>query len=199
MANLAYEIAVRGRVLPSSKDFTPYVITLNRNSRTPNYTALKSIGVIAAVFEAGYLFDSIHIVQTRYKSPVLDDQVQLAIDNSVPYGLYADVRARSVDEAKQELYELARVIRRHPPQIGMWLRLLFNNPVATNNKILDTYYDYFVRLGLQDQVGLYVTSTELSRITWDNYYEKWYLWLIDHPQTLSNLNELLTPQFFMVN
>lgn len=196
--NLAYEFAVRGGILPSLEEFTPYAITVDRYAPTLNYKALRNIGVTAAVFEAGYLYDSIHIRQSRYKNPQLDSQIQHAIDNNVAYGLYADVRAKNVDEAKEELRELALVVRRHSPQIGLWLRLLFNNPVATNNKILDKYYGTLLNMGFKDQLGLYVTRSQLNKITWDNYYENWYLWLIDPISNLSAMDELLTPAFFML-
>lgn len=196
--NLAYEFAVRGGILPSLEEFTPYAITVDRYATTLNYTALKNMGVTAAVFEAGYLYDSIHIRQSRYKNPQLDSQIQRAIDNNVAYGLYADVRAKNVDEAKEELRELALVVRRYSPQIGLWLRLLFNNPVATNNKILDKYYDTLLNMGFKDQLGLYVTRSQLDKITWDDYYEDWYLWLIDPISNLSAMDELLTPAFFML-
>lgn len=196
--NLAYEFAVRGGILPSLEEFTPYAITVDRYAPTLNYKSLRNIGVTAAVFEAGYLYDSIHIRQSRYKNPQLDSQIQHAIDNNVAYGLYADVRAKNVDEAKEELRELALVVRRHSPQIGLWLRLLFNNPVATNNKILDKYYSTLLNMGFKDQLGLYVTRSQLNKITWDNYYENWYLWLIDPISNLSAMDELLTPAFFML-
>lgn len=198
MPNLAYEVAVRGKILPPQEDFTPYAITLSRSSPTVNYTALRRIGVSIAVFEAGYLFDSIHIKQNRYRNPHLSKQIELAQENNIPFGLYAEVRARTISEAKQELKELALVVRRYSPQVGVWLKLFFNNSRTTNNQILNTYYTYLTeKLGLKDQLGLYVTRSQLSRITWDDYYEKFYLWLIDHVSSIDNLDELLTPQFFM--
>ncbi len=196
--NLAYEMAVRGGILPSADQFTPYAITLNRNSPDVNYTALKEEGVSACVIEAGYLFDAIHVKQSRYKNPKLDEQVKKAIDNNIAFGLYVDVRARNVAEAKEELHELAIVLRKHSPQIGLWLRLLFNNPKSTNNKIVDTYYDQLYKMGLKNQVGFYVTRAQLDRITWDDYYMDWYLWIVDHVDSLDNIDEVLTPQFFVV-
>lgn len=198
MSNLAYEVAVRGEILPDIDQFTPYVITLNRNSPTVDYKKLKSNDVICAVFEAGYLYDAIHIKQDRYKSPKLDDQVKLAKENGVPFGLYAYVRSRNLDEAKQELYQLSLVVQRHSPQIGLWLRLQLSNSVSMNNHIIDEYYNRLCRLGLKDQIGFYVTKSELSKITWKNYYEKWYLWIIDPVDDLSEIDELLTPQFFII-
>ena len=196
--NLAYEFAVRGGILPSPNEFTPYAITVDRYAPDLNYTKLKELGVTAAVFEAGFLYDGIHIRQERYRNPQLDSQIQKAIDNNIAYGLYADIRSKTVEEAKEELKELSIVVRRYPPQIGLWLRLLYNNLKAINEKILDQYYDTLFKIGFKDQLGLYVTNAQLQKITWDNYYEKFFLWIIDPISSFDNLDEILTPAFFMI-
>lgn len=197
MSNLAYEVAVRGNILPPKENYTPYAITIDRNSPTIDYDAMKEHDVSIVVIEGGYLYDSVHLRQERYKNPNLDNQVKLAVENKVAYGIYVDVRARNVEEAKEELKAMSLVIQRHPPQVGLWLRLFLSNTKSMNNSIIDTYYDYCVeRLGLKDQLGLYVTREQLDQIDWDNYYENWYLWLIDPLPTLTDLDQLLTPAFF---
>ena len=80
----------------------------------------------------------------------------------------------------------------------MWLRLKMNNSQSTNNQIVDEYYKQLVKLGLKDKIGFYVNKSELSKIDWNKYKDTWYLWINDHVDSLNNLNELLTPQFFIV-
>lgn len=198
MSNLALETALRGRILPDPTNYTPFIVTMDRRSPDVDFKSLKDNKVIGAVFEAGYLFDSIHMKQSIYKNPKLDSQVKAALDANLVYGLYADVRARSVEEAKQEIKELALVVRRHSPQIGLWLRLYLNNIKSINNKILETYYESLYKLGLKDQMGIYVTPSQLSTIDWESYYEKWYLWIIDPVDNVNEIEEFLTPQFFVV-
>ena len=103
MSNLAYEVAVRGNILPPKENYTPYAITIDRNSPTIDYNAMKEHDVSMVVIEGGYLFDSVHLKQSRYKNPNLDAQVNLAKENKVAYGIYVDVRSRNVEEAKEEI------------------------------------------------------------------------------------------------
>ena len=198
--NLAYEMAVRGGILPPREDFTPYAITLTRNSPDVNYTRLKQADVCAVLLEGGYYYNSSHVVMDYYKNPKLDKQVEAAVAANIPYGLYVEVRAKNVAEAKKEVKELALVVRRHSPQIGLWLKPYFSASKSNNDKIIDYYYDYCVeKLGLKDQLGIYGTKSQLNTISWDKYYDKFYLWLIDKLSSFQQLNELLTPTFFMLD
>ena len=98
MSNLALETALRGRILPDPTNYTPFIVTMDRRSPDVDFKSLKDNKVMGAVFEAGYLFDSIHMKQSIYKNPKLDSQVKAALDANLVYGLYADVRARSRSE-----------------------------------------------------------------------------------------------------
>lgn len=196
--NLAYEVAVRGGILPNTDQFTPYMAGIDRYVSKVDYAMLKNGKVICVAFEAGYLYDAIHVKQSRYRNPNLASQVQSAIDNKMPYGLYADIRARNLTEAKSEIYELSLVIQRFRPQVGLWLRPLFNNSRSVNDSIIDLYYDKMVRIGLKNQLGFYCTRNQLNQISWNKYQNDWYLWLVSHISNFSNVEELLTPQFFML-
>lgn len=185
---------------PSSIDYEaldPYIVTIDRNTKDVNYNALKKLGVSGVLIEAGRLYDSIHKEQS-YRNPKLDAQAHAASDADVPFALYTDVRSRSVDEAKKELYELSFCVRRYPPALGVWLRLNLVKSKSENNKIIDTYYKELVKLGLKGKVGFYATESQISKIDWTKYSDDWYLWLDKHVTRIADIDQLLTPEFFVL-
>ena len=179
----------------------PYVITANRNSSKLNFNKLSKARVIGALFEAGYLFDSSHNRVSTFRSPKLEEQVEGANKADMPYGLYITSRAKSVDEALQELYELTFAIRLYPPKLGVWVKPVFGDNKVTNNKIIKQYRETLEQLGLKGKIGIYATKNQLNQITWKNHCDYWYLWLIKRldKDKLSRLDSLLTPQFFVLN
>lgn len=198
----SYDYAMMGTVeqsqaLVDTSKIYPYIATIDRNTTKIDYTALKKLGVRGVVFEAGRLYDAIY-QEMRYMNMNLDKQIEDIQKANLPYGLYADVRARNEKEARRELYYLSLVVRSHPPQIGLWLQLNFIKEPATNNRIIDVYYETMLKLGLKDQCGFYVTKSQLKKIDWKKYQDKWYLWLDDHVKTVGDIPSLLTPEFFVV-
>lgn len=175
----------------------PYIITIGRNTGKLDYKGLKEYGVVGELIEAGKLYDDVH-QEVYFRNPKLKQQCEEASNEDLPFGLYMDARARSVQEAEKELYQLSFCIREYPPALGMWFHLQLIMSVETNNKIVDRYYKEMIRLGLKDRIGFYVTRDELKQITWDDYYEDWYLWLVDYVQNIDELDQLMTPQFFVL-
>ena len=175
----------------------PYIITINRSTGTLDYSGLKEYGVVGVLIEAGKLYDDVH-QEVYFRNPKLEEQCEAASTQDLPFGLYMDCRARSVQEAERELYQLAFCIREYPPALGMWFHLQLIMSTETNNKIVDRYYKEMVRLGLKDRIGFYVTEDELKQITWEDYYEDWYLWLNHHVSDIDHIDQLLTPQFFVI-
>lgn len=203
IVNSAYATAVSGTsVDPTSIDTSKideFILTLNRNSSTKlNYDKLKEIGVIGSVIEGGYLYDSVHR-EVTYRNPNLGEQVQDLDKYNLPFGLYFDVKSKSIDEANKELYHLSLCVRKYSPLLGVWLRLKFNNTKTVNEQIIDRYYKKLVDLGLKDKVGFYVTKSELEKIDWNKYIDTFYLWVDSHVSSVSNIHELETPQFFVLD
>lgn len=198
----AYTAATTGFADPSTINYEvldPYLITLDRTSPDGiNFSRLKDIGVVGVLIEAGYLYNSIHS-EVTFNSPKLESQVQACIDADLPFGLYFDAKARNTTEAKNEMYRLSFPIRIYPPALGVWIHPKLPGSKVTNSNIIDTYYKELTRLGLQDRVGFYCTRTELNSIDWDKYQDTWYLWLNDHIDTVSDLETLLVPQFFVLD
>ena len=204
MPDTAYSNNITGGISvdPSQIDTSKideFVLTLNRNSPIDlNYNKLKKIGVIGSVIEGGYLYDSNHNEQV-YRNPNLGEQVKNLSKYNLNFGLYFDVKSKSLDEANKELYHLSLCVRKYSPLMGVWLRLKFNNTKTINHQILDRYYFQLVRLGLKDKVGLYVTKSELDKINWTKYKDTFYLWVNSHLSSVDNINELETPEFFKLS
>lgn len=180
------------------ENFNPYMITINRSTGNVNYSALQKIGVVGALVEAGYLYDSAHREQRQYRNPKLHDQMAALQKAKMPAALYAISRAHTTQEAKKEVYELSFWIRRYTPLLGVWLSLSLTKSKSVNNKIVDVYYEEFVRLGLKGQIGFYVTRSQLAQIDWEKYSEEWFLWLISPASSATIADDLLTPQFFVL-
>lgn len=196
----AYSNAMTGIIDRSQinyKYLTPYIITMSRTFKNVDIKSLKNKGVVGVIIEAGYLYDVVH-KEVPYRNPQLTPIYELCKSNELSVGLYCHVKARNVNEAKKELYYLSLCIRTVPPLLGMWLKLELTGSKDTNHKIIDTYYDTLVKLGLKGKVGFYVTPEELSKIDWKSYCDKWYLWMIKPIQSLSDIDQLLVPQFFML-
>lgn len=199
--NYSYSAITGGKLITRDtinyKYLKPYIITINRNTHNMDYTQLKNMGVVGVIIEAGSLYDAVHS-QISYRNPRIDVQCKSAVSAKLPFGLYCGVRARSVEEAKRELYELSFCIRKYPPMLGVWLHLQLVKSTALNNQILNVYYNELVRLGLKDKVGLYVTPSELKQISWDKFQDQFYLWLVEHVSTMDSIDQLLTPEFFVL-
>lgn len=188
------------RSIINTSAITPYVATLSPGNKDVSYDKLKSLGVVGVMLYGGSLYDSTHMKRKYYVSSTLSDQVSKADKADMPYALYVDVRSRSRAEAEQECEELYYVISKFPPELGLWLKLNFTKSRYTNNKILEVYRDNLEEWGLKDKIGLYVTRKQLSTVNWDNFYEDFWLWIVDHVSNISNVKDkLLEPEFFMLN
>lgn len=198
----AYDAAVVGTnenysLTLDYSNITPYIITVDRKSPNVDYTAMKNLGVIGVMIEAGYLYDTAHM-ETTFRNPELKSQAAAANKAGLNFALYGTMRAHNIEEAKKEMYHLSFAIRTFAPKLGVWLTLNLVKSKTINNQILETYYKELVRLGLKDRIGLYVNRTQLNQIDWSSYCNDWYLWIDDHIDSFSNLGEILTPQFFVV-
>lgn len=202
----AYDSAILGQYSdPSSfasfgdvdyTKLTPYVVTVDRNVGTIDYGRLKNIRVSGVVLEAGYLYDNIHLQVSSFMNPKLQAQIQAVENADLSYGFFFYGRARNTDEAALEIKELSTIVRVHPPKLGIWIVLNLVRSQEVNNMIVDRYYDELVKLGFQNQVGFYVTPSQLKMVDWSKYQETWFLWLVDSVESTSELDTLLTPDFF---
>lgn len=173
-----------------------YIITVDRYSGYVDFNSMKLNHVGGVIIEAGYLYNASHMEQ-YYRNPSLDAQCKLASQCDIPFGLYCDAKARSVEEAKKEIYQLSFCIRKYPPVLGMWVHFQLVKSIYENDQIVDYYKDELVRLGLKDRIGILATESELKTISWSSkHYENWSLWLNKHVTDISNVQKLLTPEMF---
>ena len=186
---------------PSSIDYTKLnsrVLILNRTSKNTDLSKANKHRISGVIIEAGCLYDTLHR-EKDYRSPLLDSQVKSASKNKISFGLYTDVKARSLSEASKEIDELRQCVQVYPPALGVWLHLQLSRSKSENNRIIDLYYKELVKMGLKGRIGFYATKSELSKIEWSKYYNDWYLLWNNHIKDLSEIETLLTPQFFVMD
>lgn len=174
----------------------PYVITIDRNtSDSLQYDQLKSKGIVGAIIEAGYLYDSQHQKVTA-EQPKLESQIKSTTDNNLEFGLYFTTRAVSVAEAESEFNEFKWTLRHHPPKLGVWLKLKLSSAKSINDQIIEYYENQLKRLGYFGKIGLYTDKQLLEKISWDRFQDTWLLWIVEHVEDTSELKRLLDPEFF---
>lgn len=182
----------------SPTDFNPYIILYDRNNNPP-YDKLSNIHVSGAIIEAGFRYDSFHNRTAKFDNPNLESQIQSLEKYNLPYGLYTVCRARSINESAEEMKYFQYPVYRHPPKLGVWLMLQLGNDYTTNNSIIDSYYTSLSKLGLLGKMGIICDRAYLKQFDWENFQDKFYLYLIDHVSSLSELSDVLTPELFNVD
>lgn len=160
---------------------SPYVIRIPDNDTWYDIDKIKDSQVCGVALSAGSLFtENGHIKKNSYIAANLHAQAELAENARFPYALIAEVRAKSVAEAKAECDKLYYVCAAHIPRMSLWLHLDFDNSKDENHRILDYYIEQCGKWGFKQTLGIYVTQDELDRIDWGSYSDKLYLWKVDH-------------------
>jgi hypothetical protein len=198
----AYGSAVSGSYIIRDSinwDFLKYfIVTLDRNSPTPKYDVWKKNNVSGVIIEAGYLYNSAH-KEVYYRNPKIHEQCVFAEKSKVPFGLYCVCKARTLEEARKEIYQLSFCIRKYPPVLGMWVRFQLAKSVTENDKIVDYYLEQFKILGVYGKNGIIANMTELKNISWEKkHYKNWVLWLDEHVSNINDVEKLLEPEMFTI-
>lgn len=171
----------------------PFIITVDRDTRRRiNYTDLISNhGVIGVMIEGGYGTD-----YETFRNPKCYTQVEQAIKVELAFGYIVKSVARTTKDANLEMENLAFLVRKYPPNLGVWIEFGMTNNKKLNNSIMDVYQRELIRLGLKNKIGIKCNRKQLDKITWLNYQEDWYLWLDEHVKSTSELDTLIDPEFF---
>lgn len=160
---------------------SPYVIRVPDTATSFNGDVFLNSQVSGVALSAGYLYSkSTHVKQSSYIALHLKDQVKCAKSYGIPFALLAEVRARSVAEAKAECEKLYYVCASSIPDMGLWLHLDMSNSVPTNERILEYYISECSKWGFKNSLGVYVDKNELKKVDWNKYSEDLYLWKVDH-------------------
>ncbi len=195
--------AVSGTTVPITelidyKKINPYAATIDSTVSSIDIQPLRDLGVTFLCIEAGKLYDASHIELDRFRNPNLDTIIKSARHQNMPYGLYTEIYGRNIEEADKEIYQIRLAVQKYTPEIGLWLSPHFTGTKENNDRLLKRYYDAFVKLGLEGQLGLYCRRSEIEKITWSGKWcEQLLFWMDDHVTDLSDFDRLLTPDFFM--
>lgn len=200
----AYELAESGEFkdptqLIKTEAITPFIATLSSSVTSINCSKLSEMGVVGVMLYGGGLYDTVHMVKKQYRNSNVKSQVAAVTKGKLSFGLYVDVRARSIDEAKKECQQLYYLISKYPPTLGLWLKLDLVKSNHINDSIIDVYREKIEKWGLKGQCGFYVTKNQLSKITWSKHQENFFLWLIHRTDRIEAIQELLTPDFFKLD
>ena len=195
----AAEYATAGTTVsvePDYKEIQSYMITLDRTSKKVDYEALRGIGVVGTMLEAGYMYDQSHMEVNTFVSPALASQVAAAKEADMPYSLFTYTRARNIKDANLELKWLRIYIQKYVPPLGVWLKLELANDISMNDMIVGRYKTLLEASGLKGKIGFYVTRQQLVKITWSKWQEDFLLWLVDYVDNVDEFEKLLDPTFF---
>ena len=180
-------------------NFDPYVVMFGRGADV-NYKHLVNLGVVSAIVEAGYRFDSKGKRTQKFDNPDLEKQLSKLESSKIEYGLYTVCRAKTVADAKTEIDYFQYQLYRHPPKFGAWLDISsFGNSKKLNDSLLTQYNTSLSDLGFSGRMGLICPRTTLKSISWDKWQDEFYLYLVDHVSDLSVLDNLLDPSLFDVD
>ena len=175
------------------------VMVLNRNSPEVDFKAAKENNVSAVIVEAGFLYDKNGKEAANYKNPKVRQQCISANNNDIPFGLWCESRAKDETSALAEIAQLAYIIRNYPPVLGMWVHFNFTKNKTSNDKIIAVYQREMKRLGLLKRIGIIASKDELEKISWsEKHYKNWILWLVEHTDDASKVDDLLDPSMFTI-
>lgn len=187
------------KTLVDATKIHPYIATISSDATDIDCDRLKENDVVGVMVYGGCYYTIMHTARKFYRADNIRKQVTCLDKADMPYALYVDVRARSLEEAKLECNQLWYLVSKYPPKLGLWLRLQTGCAQVINNLILETYYKYIEKWGMKEQCGIYATRSDLKSFSWDNFYERFSLWLVDHVNDMSKVDDqLLTPEFFML-
>lgn len=186
-----------GNSIVNVDSFDLYIITIPADGDIPSPETLEASNIAGVMLDGGCLFNkSSHTRRTQFQSSKLSKQIAYAKENDILYGLIFTSRARNRNEAKEELYEIGLIVRTYSMDLGVWIIPELTDSETVNNGIIDVYGEELMKMGLTDIIGLYATPEQMKKITWENYMYSWFLWLVDHIDSLTGLEEQLTPEFF---
>ena len=201
---LSYNYAMYGSVLNAniSPDYTQihnFIATLDRNSPDTDGKELVNVGVVGAILEVGQYYDRLHNVTDVYLSPKIEKQVKMCNDANIPFGFVTTMRSRNLQEANTEIRTLRIHAEKYIPSMGLWFVPDMTDKKDINDSIVEEYKRVFEKYGFKGKIGFYATRKQLESASWDKWKSDFLLLLVDHVDDISEIETILTPEFFMLN
>ena len=194
--NEGYIAALKGMNTIAIANSHPYVVRVDEGATNVDYDALKEIGVVGAMINAGQRYDSMHR-EVPYRSETVYDQAREAILSGVPFGFYYTTHARSIKEVREEAYWFYFVISKFPPNLGAWLHCEFDVGGDVAEELVERWYQFFVEWGLKSKCGLYCSRDQANLIGWPAQSTYMPLWLEQSPEVSAAPDEeILVPSYF---
>lgn len=202
LTNAGFESSGPATLAVDITKFNPFVVAVDPSITDINYNDLKKKQVCGMLFEAGCLYNTIHL-ETRFRNKNLDKQVKSCNKAGLRFALYSIVRSRSVEEAQKECKQLYFTVSKYPPGMGLWLKLEFpkSQSKSRNHAILDYYLSQLKEWGLAGGCGLYSNKNDLKMIDWNKYKDKfllWYRYMFTSEEQYSQVQGLMYPEFFQL-
>ena len=177
----------------------PYIATLSPDMTYVDCSKLKENDVVGVMVYGGCYYTISHQVRKLYRANNIRKQITCLDESDMPYAIYVKVRSRSVSEAKLECRQLWYLVSKYPPKLGLWLKIETGAKTAINDLIIEEYYTNIERWGMKDQCGIYATRSDMKSFTWDKFYDRFSLWLVDPVSDMGQVvDQLLKPEFFML-
>lgn len=191
--------ALRVQSTVAIKSIKPYVIVPKPNQTGINYEAVRQLGVVAVMLNAGERFNSKHET-VPYRVDKIYEQTQEVLAARLPHSYYYTTHARTVEELREEAYWFHFVVTKYPPRLGVWLRCAFDVGSDLAQELVEEWYLFFVDWGLKSKCGLYCTQSQAKKIGWPKQCSYMPLWLEGElTDSVCPDEVLLTPTFFKLN
>lgn len=188
--------SIKAQSVIAVKSIKPYVIQPSPKMLGLNYYALKQLGVVGTMIDAGERYNDKHEL-VKYRTETVYKQTLEAKDGFMPHGYIYTTHARTVDEVKEEAYWFHFVVSKYPPKLGVWLRCQFDVKKSNIPPLIAEWYAFFVDWGLKSKCGLYATKKQAAKINWPDQCAYMPLWLEgEYTDAVCPDEELLTPSFF---
>lgn len=181
-----------GSVSIDISKLSPYVAELTRNSSDVDFDKLSKGRYSGVLIELGDATKS----SGSIVNPKLNTQISSADKYGVPYGLLIQSAVKSKDEVKTEIKKFSVYMYKCSPMLGVWVRFKFSNDKSINDAILDAYRESLELIGFKKKIGIYATKSDLSKISWGEKSKDWYLLLVNHVSSLTQLDTVLDSSFF---
>lgn len=191
--------ALKAQSTIAIKSIKPYVIAPSPSATNVDYAALKELGVVGAMLDAGARYDKNHNI-IRYRNENIYVQTLEAQNAGLFHSYIYTTRARTAKEVREEAYWFYFVLSKYPPKLGIWLRCDFDVKSELAQKLVEEWYYFFVDWGLKSKCGLRATKKQAEKIGWPKQCEYLPLWLEGElPENVCPDEEILTPSFFKMD